>query len=502
MSGPIASRTSAQLASTFAAPWPGSPQAASGRTLAISGGVGVLGALFLVGHQPGLAAAVLALLVWSAAAIELLRRKAYRDLGTAALSVTLVSMVAVRDAGWLVLLCLAAAALAGAVATTSARTAVQVVASVPGWLAGGGHAVRWLGRGVRARAETRRDQAVAAVRSVALTALLLGVFGALFASADTVFASYLPQPDLGLVPARLAVGVLLAVACATSALLAGTVPPWMHVQASPARRATRWEWLLPVASLDLLVLGFVLVQVSALFGGHRHVLETAGLTYAQYTRQGFAQLVAATALTLVVVAVAARRAPLAAARDRLIVRAALGTLCVATLGVVASALRRVDLYVEAFGLTRLRLLVITSELALGVLLVLVLVAGVRWRAAWLPRATVHLMGAAVLALAAINPDAQIVRHNAAAAAAGAPVDVGYLRGLSADAVPAMTALPEPLRSCLLPATARPPAGMADWNLGRARAARALSSSGHPDTGGSADPAWPAQCAEVAASAGR
>src|SRR5690606_36158784 len=99
----------------------------------------------------------------------------------------------------------------------------------------------------------------------------------------------------------------------------------------------------------VMVLAFVLVQVGALVGGHGYVRRTAGLSYAEYARQGFGQLLAATALTLVVVAVAARRAPRETSGDRSAVRAALGVLCLGTLGVVASALRRMALYVDAFG---------------------------------------------------------------------------------------------------------------------------------------------------------
>ena len=167
-------------------------------------------------------------------------------------------------------------------------------------------------------------------------------------------------------------------------------------------------------ALDAMVLLFVTVQVGALFGGHDHVLETEGLTYAEYAREGFAQLVVVTALTLVVVAVAARRAPRETATDRLLSRLALGALCLGTLGVVASALRRMDLYVEAFGLTRLRVFVTVTEIALAAIFVLLLVAGIRWRGGWLPRAALQVVGVAMLGLALVNPDAQIVRHNTTA----------------------------------------------------------------------------------------
>ncbi|WP_250446836.1 DUF4153 domain-containing protein, partial [Actinotalea sp. C106] len=327
------------------------------------------------------------------------------------------------------------------------------------------------------------DQVATMLRSVGVTVALLLVFGLLFASADRVFASYLPRSAPELLPARVVVGAVVAIVVASVAHLALAPPPWREARLPSARPARLGEWLLPVLALGGLVLAFVIVQVGALFGGHDHVLETAGLTHAQYAREGFGQLAVATALTLVVVALAARRAPRTTARERVATRAALALLCLGTLGVVASALRRMDLYVDAFGLTRLRLLAVVVEVVLGVILVLVLVAGVRWRGGWLPRAVVQVGAVATLGLAMINPDAQILRHNVAAEVAAQQVgevgvrtgtvvglDLGYLQRLSADVVPAVHELEEPWRSCLLEATVpEPSSGFAEWNLGRARA---------------------------------
>jgi hypothetical protein len=296
---------------------------------------------------------------------------------------------------------------------------------------------------------------------VAITAGLLQVFGLLFVSADDVFASYVPRIDAEWLPAQLVVAALVAVVAATFTQLALLPPRWSDVRLSPAPAARRAEWLLPVVALDVLVLAFVLVQVDTLVGG-----RLGGMTYAQYARQGFWQLVVATALTLVVVAVAARRAP-----DRLTARAGLGVLCVGTLGVVASALRRMDLYVDSYGLTRLRLFVVVAEVVLGVVVVLVMVAGVRWEGGWLPRAIVQVVAVAMLGLALVNPDAQILRHNTSVAA-DTPIDIVYLQNLSSDAVPAMDRLPEPLRSCVLSNADTGPTwgGPLAWNLGRSRAA--------------------------------
>ncbi len=74
----------------------------------------------------------------------------------------------------------------------------------------------------------------------------------------------------------------------------------------------------------LLFGGFVAVQATVLFGGARHVLETAGLTSAEYARQGFWQLLAVTVLTLLVIGVVVRFARRESVVDRTWLRVLLG----------------------------------------------------------------------------------------------------------------------------------------------------------------------------------
>src|SRR5262249_42161559 len=145
----------------------------------------------------------------------------------------------------------------------------------------------------------------------------------------------------------------------------------------------------------------------------QHVLATAGLTYAQYARSGFWQLLAVTVLTLVVVGVATQIAPRSTAADRMLLRGLLGPLPALALVIVASALSRIAAHEQAYGFTRRRLLVTTGELWLGVLFLLILIAGVRLRGRWVPQAALAAAVAALLALAALNPDAFIAQHNVA-----------------------------------------------------------------------------------------
>lgn len=176
---------------------------------------------------------------------------------------------------------------------------------------------------------------------------------------------------------------------------------------------------------------------------------TDGLTYADYAREGFWQLMAVTVLTLLVIAVAVRYIDRRDAGSRRLARGLLGALCVFSLVIVASAVHRMWLYENQYGFTVLRVSVFATELLLGFVFVLLLVAGIRMSGKWLPTAVLATSAVALLAFAVFNPDAYIAQKNVERFEGGKSIDVSYLHGLSVDAVPALDRLPEPQRSCAL-----------------------------------------------------
>lgn len=231
----------------------------------------------------------------------------------------------------------------------------------------------------------------------------------------------------------------------------------------------RYEWLAPVLLVDAVFVLFMVAQAAAFFGGHDYIRRATGLTYADYVHEGFAQLTIATLLTLLVVWAAARKAPRDTVADRAWLRASLGALCLLTLVVVASALHRMDLYQDAYGFTRLRLVVDLFEGWLGLVVIGVLLSGIGLRGGWLPRAALLSGAAALLGLAIVNPDAWIARHNLDRYEATGKVDWDYLRTLSADAVPVLSSLPPDAVWCALEDQEPTPDSWAGWNLGRQRA---------------------------------
>jgi len=401
-------------------------------------------------------------------------------------AITLLSVGAVRAAGWLFALCVFAAAVCVVPAVTSGRSVRGLILS--GLLLPAA-AVRGIGWAYRGTADLRQ-RTVGNLRlglTVTITVVLVLVFGGLLASADAGFARL-----LGLVVPDFAADSLVTwgfvFGVATLTVLSGVfmllAPPRVDPEPRPdGPRAIRVaEWATPVGALVALFTGFVGVQITVLFGGASYVLGPDGPDYADYARSGFGQLVAVTVLTLVVMGVVGWLAPRETQLERWLLRGLLGALGLLTLVIVASALHRMHTYQEAYGFTRLRVLVSVVELWLGVVFLLVLAAGIRLRATWLPRLVLATGVAAVMALAVLNPDGFIAEQNIARWQAAEPgeeisLDVRYLQGLSADALPALICLPEEYRATAIASiTASLADDPGDWrgaNLSRAHASRLL-----------------------------
>jgi len=296
--------------------------------------------------------------------------------------------------------------------------------------------------------------AAAVARGLAIATPLVVVFGALFMSADAVFAALVTSVfrfDFTRIASHILLFAILAW-LATGYLrgfVTGTdLPPLPALARNGAlpvltpKRPTLGitEVATALAALDLLFLVFVGVQFQYLFGGDVLVQVTPALTYAEYARRGFFELVVAVSLVVPILLAADWLVEPRSGRETLVFRGLAGLQIGLVLAIAASALQRLRLYHASYGLTELRFYA---------MVMLIWIAGVLfWLAATVLRGRRDAFAfgalasglAAVALLFVVNPDAIVARTNAARmASADAPprFDVAYAASLSADAVPVL-----------------------------------------------------------------
>src|SRR5205823_2019867 len=110
-----------------------------------------------------------------------------------------------------------------------------------------------------------------------------------------------------------------------------------------------------LGSLDALFLAFVVVQIRYLFGGASLVSVSPGLSYAEYARHGFFELVAVSALSLPLLLTTHWLLRPQTCRAKRIFNALAGAQIVLLFVVMASAVQRMRSYMDEYGLTEARL---------------------------------------------------------------------------------------------------------------------------------------------------
>jgi hypothetical protein len=270
-----------------------------------------------------------------------------------------------------------------------------------------------------------------------------GVFGGLLMHADPVFERLMSRTfavQLDRLVSHL--GVILLWGWAAGGLLRAVCQDGGAADRRPVRggRLGLGEVGTVLAVIDALFLAFVAVQFRYLFGGVELVQSLTGMSYSEYARRGFFELVTVAALSLPLLLLADWSLDQG---DRSRVRRfrLLAGLMLLLLDVMlASALIRMRLYTAEYGLTELRFY---TTAFMGWL---VLVFG--WFAATVLRGRRSRFGPGalasgflvLLALNLMNPDAVMARTNVARAVAGRSFDAAYAARLSADALPTLLGL--------------------------------------------------------------
>lgn len=329
---------------------------------------------------------------------------------------------------------------------------------------------------------------LAVARGVFIGAPLIVFFGALFMSADAVFSEMVRKLfnwDIVDVMNHLILSAIIAwVVCG---LLYVTLMGQSRVNVAFGGRSGGplgiVEMGVALGMLNALFLGFVIIQFRYFFGGAELVAASTNLTYAEYARRGFFELVTVAALMLPLLLAAdwavRKENPLHKRIFQVLVVALVAMLYV----VMYSAFQRMRLYQSEFGMTELRLYTTVFMGWIGLVFLWFVATVVRGRREQFAFGMLVSGFMAVAFLNALNPDAFIVRTNVNRAIAEQPLDGAYVASLSADAVPALvnmlSDIPESERKHVAENILKrwSPASDVDWrtwNRGRADARKAVA----------------------------
>jgi hypothetical protein len=283
----------------------------------------------------------------------------------------------------------------------------------------------------------RTSTVFAVLRGIGLALPVVIILAALLSSGDAVFASIVDF-DIDIADGiehvlLIGFGTLAAAWLFRLASLTHVAVP--HVDAP---RIGRTEWLCVVGALNLLLGTFAVARIIAFTEGGRKVITSAGLTWAEYARSGFFQLVGAAVVTAL--SVLALRAAAHEDRDARLFKGLSLAVVAFTLLIVVTAFQRLVLYERVFGLTMLRVYVQVAIVGIAIFCVMLalVVLGVHSEKAWLwPAAGIVALGL-LFALNVFNPEAFVAEYNLEHADESARFDGSYLvSGLGADAAPVL-----------------------------------------------------------------
>lgn len=186
--------------------------------------------------------------------------------------------------------------------------------------------------------------------------------------------------------------------------------------------------------LILVYIAFILIQFRYMFGGSISRALPVKLTYAEYARRGFFELVAVTLINFTILLVGLVFQPNAKKVGSILVRVLQSLLVICTVVMLVSAFMRMSLYESQFGYTYLRVLTHAFMIFLFVLFIVALLK--IWnRGVSLFQSYVVISLVAYLIINYINIDVFITKKNLERYDKTGLLDAKYLTTLSYDSLP-------------------------------------------------------------------
>jgi hypothetical protein len=283
------------------------------------------------------------------------------------------------------------------------------------------------------------------LRGLILAIPILFVFGALFSSADLIFAQKLNELLNNLNLEKLGEtifrgGTILLIAY----FLIGIFSHAEKRNQNDKNKGRDKPFLVPflgyteasiiLGSILLLFGAFVIIQFQYFFSGQANI-SLAGFTYSDYARRGFGELVAVAAFSLIIFqslnAITKRETNW---QKKNFSGLGIGLVLLVII-ILISSIKRLYLYEEAYGFSRLRAYSHVFIIWLGILLIAVVVIEVVNRQRAIANVALIILMGFTLSLNVLNIDAFIVHQNIQRAIQGMELDTTYLSAMTNDAVP-------------------------------------------------------------------
>ncbi len=277
---------------------------------------------------------------------------------------------------------------------------------------------------------------VAAGIGIAVPCLIF--LGILLASADLVFADMIERFFLAFLRPEKIFGIAFMLLFGFFSSYCGVRFIRAHADQVTVKDHRTGEPLIAItvtALIALLYLVFCLIQVVYLFLGNMQLPE--GVTYAQYARRGFFQLLYVCVLNLILVLAVKKFF-----RESRLLNVILFVISGCTLVMTASSAYRMLLYIGAYQLTFLRIFVLVALLVIALLMAGVMCVIVKPQFP-LFRYGIVVVSVVYLAFSFSHVDYFIAKYNLSqedvAYSGRTAVDYAYIDTLSTDAAPAIDA---------------------------------------------------------------
>ncbi len=295
--------------------------------------------------------------------------------------------------------------------------------------------------------ESSKPRFAPILRGIALSIPIWLIFVSLLYSADMIFASRIDALLLNLrlenladLVVQLILALIIAYFFAGAILFAAQRSDRSTVETEGKPMVTPFlgltETSIILGGVTLLFASFVIIQFQYFFSGQANI-TLEGFTYAEYARRGFGELVGVASLSILLLKGLSVATKKESAANRSIFSGLSAGLVALVLVMLVSAFQRLSLYESAYGFTRLRTYSHIFMIWLALYMLAFLALEFLQRQNQFINFTLLAIAGFGLSLGLLGVDPFIVRKNIERSVQGEPFDVGYLAGLSSDAVPVM-----------------------------------------------------------------